>query len=544
MMRSDLDALRAFYRSKGYGSAEINLDQAARDSTSGMVRILIGISEGPRTHVSEVRISAKRFEAKPSDIRRLATKAGRPLIHADVRQDGRRIKDGLGDRGFLEAAVDPVVFFDSTDNSAAVVFGVKEGPKAAVNNILLEGHEGIADWTVTRELTFRRGDTLNLKDVRRSERRLYATGLFNFVQIKTAFDSGSVALEQPDSAYNVRVSVVPGDFFRLQSGIGYSTDEGARVSVLTSYRNLFGYGHSVTLDGKASQISQRAEAVYLAPWAFYIPLYFETKFYYSRYDNADLYRGIFDGVRFTVGHHTDYNILYNVWAQWENVQWVTAPAEDDMPDGVPEIPTQSIGGDLIFDNRNDAFNPTSGNYSHIGVEVAGVFGGNSNQFIKGTFDTRWYFNSRQRYFWSTALRIGRAEPYGESEFVPVQSKFYGGGSNTVRGFDVNKLAVMPNDDPLKGNFYVFANVIDIRFPLFWWINGAVFLDGGNVWPSYEEATLRGIRSLVDDLRWSVGPGIRVDTPIRLVARLDMGFKLDRREGESPWVLHCDLGQPF
>ena len=542
MMRTDLEALHSFYRSMGYEYAEVKAWRIDRDSASGMVRLHISVNEGRRIHIREVSVKAEAFKVKSSDVRKLSSRCGQPLIHANVRQDSRAIKEIFGLQGFLEAVVEPVVFFDSLDNLADIVFQVNEGPKVRVGDIVLDGNKGVKDAVLKRELDFRGGDTLKLKEVRLTERRLYATGLFNFVQVRTAFDSGSVAVNHPDSTYDVRVRVTPTDFFRLQSGLGYSSDEGARVSVLTSYRNLFGYGHSITLDGKVSQVSQRAEAVYLLPWVLYLPLYFETKLYYNRYDNPELYQGVFDGVRFAVGRQTDFDFLYQLWTQWENVQWVRAPDDDDIPDEVPDYPTQSIGADIDLDTRNDLFNPTSGSYNHLGVEVAGVFGGNSNQFVKAVFDSRWYFNYKLRYYWSTALRAGWARPYGESEQVPVQRKFYGGGSNTVRGFDVNKLAVLPDGDPLKGNFYIFANVIDIRFPLFWWFNGAVFLDAGNVWADFDD--IKSVRQLPRDLRLSAGPGLRVDTPIRLVARLDLGFKLDRRQEEGLMVWHFDLGQPF
>jgi len=542
MMRSDLEALHGFYRGRGYEYVDVRIGRIDRDSTNGMVRIRIDVNEGPRIRVREVSVEAGIFKMKNSDRRKLLSKSGQPLLHSNVRQDSRLIKETLGHHGFLEAVVEPLVFFDSLENLADIVFQVREGPKVRVGEIVLDGNKGVNDAVLRRELDFRGGDTLSLKEVQRTERRLYSTGLFNFVQVRTMFDSGAAAVGLPDSTYNVRVRVTPTDFFRLQSGVGYSTDEGARVSVLTSYRNLFGYGHSITLDGKVSQVSQRAEAIYFFPWVLYLPIYFETKLYYNRYDNPELYRGVFDGLRFAVGRQTDYNFLYQVWTQWENVQWIRTPEEDDLPDEVPDYPTQSIGADIDFDNRNDLFNPTSGNYNHLGVEVAGVFGGNSNEFVKVIFDSRWYFNYKLRYFWSTALRAGWARPYGESEQVPVQRRFYGGGSSTVRGFDVNKLAVLPSGDPLKGNFYIFANVIDIRFPIFWWFNGAVFLDAGNVWPDFGD--IKSAKQLAQDLRLSAGPGLRVDTPIRLVARLDLGFKLDRRPSESLMVWHFDLGQPF
>jgi outer membrane protein assembly complex protein YaeT len=542
-MNSDLNVLRAFYRGRGFEYVDVRLDKIERDSLNRRVQIHICISEGQRMHVGEVTVVSDRYEMRPSEMRRLATKPGVPLIHQNVRQDARDIRQTLGRAGFLAASVVPSIEFDSVKNLAHVTFNVTEGPKAEIGKIELEGNRGIADVVLKRELAFRAGDTLRLRAIQQSERRLYGTGLFSYVQIRPDFDTTRNVAELPDSVYNVQVRVNPTEFFSLQGGAGYGTDEGGRLSSSATYRNVFGLGQGLTLGGKISQISQSAEAIYAIPRLFYLPFQFDTKLYYNRYDNAELYQGVFEGIRVSLGRQTDFNFLYQVWSQWEEVRWVTAPAADNTgPAGLPDYPTQSIGGDISYDMRNDLFNPTKGGYTHLGVEVAGVFGGQSNRFVKLTLDNRVYFSRRSKYFLSMALRTGWVTPYGVSEVVPVQSQFYGGGSNTVRGFPVNRLAELPSGDPLKGNFYVFANIADVRFPLFWWINGAVFLDAGNVWPDFKDVT--SAQGFVDDLRWTAGPGLRVDTPIKLVARLDLGFKLDRRPGESKWELHFDLGQPF
>ncbi|MCL2182725.1 MAG: BamA/TamA family outer membrane protein [Chitinispirillia bacterium] len=544
LMNSDLGVLRAFYRNLGFESVEVKTERIVRDSTSRHVSLHINIKEGPRTHVSDVTVLSDKYELKPVELRRLATRPGVPLIHQDVRQDARKIKELLGERGFLAASVDPSLDFDTANTLASVTFNVTEGPKAVACKVELEGNKGIAGAVLKRELAFRSGDTLSLRTIRQSERRLYTTGLFNYVQVSPGFDTTRKAAELPDSAYNVRVRVSPTEFFSLQGGVGYSSDEGPRVSGSATYRNMFRLGQGMTLAGKVSPILQSAEAVYVIPWFLYMPLQFDTKVYYNRYDNAELYRGEFEGIRVSLGRQTDYNFLYQIWSQWEEVRWIRAPqTDDDGPIGIPKYPTQSIGWDVSYDMRNDLFNPTKGGYTHLGVEVAGVFGGKSNQFLKVTLDNRVYFSRQSKYFLSMALRTGYAMPYGESEVVPVQSQFYGGGSTTVRGFPVNKLAVIPGgNDPLTGNFYVFANLADFRFPLYWWFNGAVFLDAGNVWSDFSD--VKSLQGLADGIRWSIGPGLRVDTPIKLVARLDMGFKIDKRPGESAWELHFDLGQPF
>ena len=566
LMNSDLEILRAFYKSMGFERVNVSLDRVERDSTSRRVRIHIAIEEGPRVHVGEVIVAADNFTPRPADLRRLATRTGRPLVFSNVRQDSRLIRSMLGYRGYLAADVVPAVDIDTQSNLARVIFNVTEGPKAAVGSIEFLGGERLRPSVIRQELTFRGGDTLNLRAVQQSERRLYATGLFNYVQITPQFDTARAVTELPDSTYDVHVHVSTSDFFRVQGRVGYNTDEGFMGSATASYLNMFRLGQGLTLDGKLSQISQSAEALYTIPLSsflpslfdasflsFFRPLNFETKVYYNRYDNTDLYEGVFRGVRFSVDRqfdrftadtrHSGSRVFYQAWTQWEQLEWIKVPAAEGLNlKNVPDRPTQSIGGNLGLDARNDLFNPTKGGYANIDGEIAGVFGGGYDKYVKIGLDTRAYFSRRSRYFLSTALRTGYVTPYGHSEVVPIQSKFYGGGGNTVRGFAVNKLAVQPNGDPMVGDFYTFLNIADFRFPIYWLINGAFFLDAGNVWHDITDIT--SASGFFDDLRWSAGPGLRVDTPIKLVVRLDMGFKLNRRPNESAWELHFDLGQPF
>ncbi|MDR2591195.1 MAG: BamA/TamA family outer membrane protein [Chitinispirillales bacterium] len=549
MMRSDIDALTAFYKNGGFEYVNVK-SVSERDSASRRVKVQITVEEGRRIHVSEINVDAQRFAPGSSAMRKLATKRGAPLVHSDVRQDCRTLKEIAGERGFLEAIVEPEVMIDTVEHQAIVIFRVREGPIVKVGNINIDARRFKAV-TVERELSIRKGDTLNLRTVRQSERNLYTTGLFNFVQIKPEFDTTVAAADLPDSVYDVSVRVTRGEYVRAQAGLGYSTDEGARVSASATWKNMFGLGQSLTLSAKVSQVSQGAEVVHAIPWFMYMPVQLNTKLYYTRFDRPQLYKGTFDGLRLSLGRQSNHDILYQVWSQWEDVSWIKPPAQDNVLAGVPNDPTQSIGGDIAYDIRNDLFSPTKGGFIRLGVELAGVFGGKSNQFVKTTFDSRVYFTNRSRYHLSMAARTGYAVPYGKSADVPPQSKFYGGGSTTVRGFPVDKLAVLPNNDPLLGNFYVFLNIADVRVPMFWWIRGdsfltwfnaAAFIDAGNVWPNVD-----GIKSageLLDDLRWSAGPGLRVDTPIKLVARLDFGFKIDRRPNESAYEIHFDLGQPF
>jgi outer membrane protein insertion porin family len=77
---------------------------------------------------------------------------------------------------------------------------------------------------------------------------------------------------------------------------------------------------------------------------------------------------------------------------------------------------------------------------------------------------------------------------------------------------------------------------ELRIPLQYGFNLALFLDAGSVW-------FQGIPDAGFDLRESSGLGLRYVTPVGPIA-LDYGWKLDRREGESASEWHFTIGAVF
>ncbi|KMQ51235.1 Outer membrane protein assembly factor YaeT precursor [Chitinispirillum alkaliphilum] len=541
-LRSDLDIIKSLYLSEGFREISIKRD-VQRDSSRGTVLIQIEIDEGPRTHIRSVSVfSAKGIVDLSLISDELEIKEEVPLQISAINRDVRVIKEMLSNKGYLENSVEPEINYDPSENMADVAYRVKEGPLITVGRINIGGRGKLRNHVIRRELAFDAGDTLTRDALSRSERRLYRTGLLRYVQIYPQLgDSSENRFTLPDTTYPVRVDFNEADFLRIQAGLGFGTQDGFRASATSSYHNLFRMGHRLSAGGRLSQKKQDAELVYSFPWLYRVPVSFDTKLYYNRYDEPGMYEGVFDGLELRLGHRTDHNLHLQTWAKWENVRWVKAPEMEDRPSEIPDNPTQSLGITITRDKRNDLFNPTRGSFVMFEKELAGLLDETSNQFFKFQFDTRWYHNYRSRFFISSAMRSGWIFPYGRSSQTPHQEKFVAGGARSVRGFDENRLVVLNDGDPFMGDFYLVANVLDFRFPLFWWFEGAFFLDAGYVWHDLKEVD--GARGLFNDLRWSAGPGLRINTPL-MVMRIDFGFKLDREEGESVWEFHFDLGQPF
>jgi outer membrane protein assembly factor BamA len=141
---------------------------------------------------------------------------------------------------------------------------------------------------------------------------------------------------------------------------------------------------------------------------------------------------------------------------------------------------------------------------------------------------------RSRLVFAAGARIGLARGLGGE--VPTSERFYAGGSTTLRGFEQNAVGpIGVNDVPAGGNAVFVANS-ELRMPLVRFLDGALFVDIGNVYPTISDFSLT-------DLRESAGVGIRIRTPWVLL-RSDYGWVLDPRPGERRSRFYFSIGQAF
>jgi len=116
-----------------------------------------------------------------------------------------------------------------------------------------------------------------------------------------------------------------------------------------------------------------------------------------------------------------------------------------------------------------------------------------SQFTKTDFDLRYYDYRSQSQTIVYRLYMGVAVPYGNSVSIPYEKKYFIGGPNSIRAWEPFTLGPGKNyNDPLVRNrFSASSDVklefnIEYRFDIFWKLEGALFLDGGNIWSMRKE----------------------------------------------------------
>lgn len=195
-----------------------------------------------------------------------------------------------------------------------------------------------------------------------------------------------------------------------------------------------------------------------------------------------------------------------------------------------------------------------------------MFGIHYSQYAKidGDFSFLHLFDTRN----SLACRFGAGigVPYGNSAVLPFEKRFYGGGANGVRGWDVRTLG--PGRYPGTNSVSDFINQcgdirldlsVEYRAKLFWILEGALFVDAGNIWtirnyPNQPGGMFR-FNSFYKEIAAAYGVGLRLDFNYFLL-RFDMGMKAHNPAlGQEPWPLihpdwhrdrsfHFSIGYPF
>ena len=162
-----------------------------------------------------------------------------------------------------------------------------------------------------------------------------------------------------------------------------------------------------------------------------------------------------------------------------------------------------------------------------------LFGTPFAQYFKIDFDFRYYHEVSKREDIVYRLFAGIGYPYGNLTTLPFAKKYYSGGANSIRAWEIRSVGPgsysIENQDihnqtadiKLEANF-------EYRFKMFWLLEGAFFIDAGNIWEIHESADRPGAsfawNRFYKEIAVGTGLGARFDFKF-FVFRLDCGLKL-------------------
>lgn len=192
----------------------------------------------------------------------------------------------------------------------------------------------------------------------------------------------------------------------------------------------------------------------------------------------------------------------------------------------------------------------NGQYTLFGIAYA--------QYAKFDFDYTRLISFDEHNTLALHGDFGIAYPYGNSEVLPFEKRYFSGGANSVRGWGVRELG--------PGSFHGTDGRIDFinqtgdlkldlnaeyRTYLFWKFNGALFIDAGNIWTlrNYKEQPGGQFKfdKFYKQIAVAYGLGLRLNFSY-FILRFDFGMKAinpaydDNKEHYA--IFHPDLSRDF
>jgi outer membrane protein assembly complex protein YaeT len=552
---ADLKRITAFYADRGYPDARVTGFDVQLNDKQDAVDISVTVDEGEPVRIADVQF--RGFDVIPPD--RLQQLKTRIPLHAGAPRDRQLVVSAhemalneLKDYGYPYAKV-------GTDEAnpggnvklSTITFTAEPGTLAHFGSIDIDGNKSVGDRVIERQLTFKPGDLYRRSVVQDAQRRLYGMELFQFVNIEP------LNQEQQPPEVPVRVTVAEGNHQRVNFGVGYGTEEKARLEGEYRHVNFLGGARTAGAHARYSSLDRGVRLNFNQPYFFWphVSLGAEAQQWYTF---TPAYQSTIRGAKGILTHRESQRTSWSVSINTEHDSSTVEPAVLNKREQFATL--IALGLDPISGKQNGTLNAVAFDLqrstadsilnAHRGYQVA-AHAEQAGRIIPGSFsytavsaDARHYLPIGETMTIASRVQLGNIRPSGNDPTrVPLSKRFFLGGATSVRGWGRYEISPLTGGLPYGGDS-MFAWSEEFRTALYGKLGGVLFMDAGNVW-----ADSWGIR--LRDLRYAVGPGLRYQTPIGPI-RFDIGYQLNPIPGlivngsENPrrWRLHFSIGQAY
>jgi outer membrane protein insertion porin family len=532
------------YVSQGFLDARVDppIYHFAQDGSR--VDVTIPITEGRQYFFGELTFAGQTIYGPEALRSQMLDLVEQPYTDARVADIPRRLQAYYRGRGYYEVKVDAIGNPPaSRHGKVPVLVTIAPGRLYHFDGVTVKGLQRLRPSYVSRRFSKFSGKTYNPDLVDERFRDLMRSGLFNVLQIKPTPIGGD--------ALRLDISAEEAKSKEFGFSLGYGSYTGAIVGASFRDRNLFGYGRPLTTSAEWNERGYKGEILWEDPYFFDTDFAFRARLAALTFD--------YDGYsKFEVGLRLD--LTRKITKQYEvglvlNERHVEITSASIDPEflGRTSYFVSSIGLTQSLDLRDSKVNPSRGLVIDNTVDFASSAIGSQIDFIRSTARVTYFLplgpgpkpgQPDRRTLLALGARAGIIDSLDGSNGIadiPIDERFFNGGSTTVRSFSERELGPHNNGDPIGGEFFTVFNV-EYTFPIYGELQGAMFVDAGNLLPGLGDL-FDGVNASLDDMRYAIGLGLRYKLPIGPI-RLDYGYNPDPHVNEDTGAFHFSFGFAF
>ena len=525
--QTDMERIKLFYKSKGYLQINISSPEITVSEDKKWVFITIKLTEGPQFSINKISFLNDTLFSDAEFKEKINSDEGTVYSELKIQQDIQKLTEMYQDKGYAFANVLRTLEVVPGEHQVNVEFSFERGKIVYFGNIRIKGNSKTRDKVIRRELRIREGTMFSGSALRRSKENVNRLGFFepNSVIFKTITRKGS------DDVFDVEITVKERNTGQISMGAGYSSATGMFFQGSIAQNNFRGKGQNLTF---STSLSDRSKDVALS---FTEPYVFDTKWtgggdvFFTNNDLSDAYSLKKNGFALRLGYpifeYTRWLTTYKF--EKTSIRSVNDPTiNSSLENGV----ASSIRTIIIWDERNNKFEATKGQYVSFASEYAGL--GGEKKWWKNEAEGRYYRPLYGEWVFKSRIYVGKLFKVKGQE-IPRSAKFFLGGPRNLRGYDYQRVGPH-NEVVVNGRTYrfnigsLFATYTQLEFehPLVReaGLKWAVFFDAGGA-GEYDELKIKS----------NYGIGLRWFAPIGIL-RFGVGFPLNPDQGMGTG------GQPF
>lgn len=594
--RRDVLRILVFYWKRGYREAQV--DTAVTRMAQGKVRVVFDIREGPPTLVTALRVEYDSMLLNERRVKKLSIlRAGDPLnlVVLDTMRLGFQL--AMWDRGYADAQVDTIIEVNAQQRRATVVLRVDPRWRTTVGTITVRGNQQVNVSTIQNSILLRPGRLFRYIDMAESQRNLYESNLFRLARLEV--------LPRPDSVKNIEIEVRETKMREARIAGGFNNIDFFQTD--GRYTNYNTFGGARRLDGAGTVgnlgatplngrgIFRKASDDFFETGAFMQPTWqvsadVKQPAWLRKPENAlslggfahrraapSVYidRGYGGQLAFTraLASRASASAAY----RFEITRVEASEVYFCVNYGVCDNPTVSslrlhqrlspLQLSASIDRSDIPFSPTKGFIGRVDLEHASSVTVSDYRFNRAFAEASAYTHFRypsrdpRAQVLAAHLKVGFVRPLASGtsgiELLHPRSRFYAGGSHSVRGYDENQLGphilTVPPIDLVKagcdtsseatvrtcnpnraglqikhftprpvGGTSLLEGSVELRVPFARKMEWAAFVDAGVVGGS----ELKSLTSLARIVRGTgaitPGVGFRYRSPVGPI-RIDLGY---------------------
>lgn len=535
-IENDQERLVRFYQSEGFVAVQVQIDTLKVQHRKKELQLRVKIVENqpytvaqtsiqlPDTIVAKKRMEkALRLKIQLDTLQRFSD--------ARLHQDLSTISRHLHTQGYPYAQTTYRIELDTLHKTIDIDYLPTLGALARFGKVHIRGERYTKKSYLTHQILFDEGDIYRTQQLDKTRKSMYRLQQFRIVSL-------SPRLSPDQQTAPIPIDLVVEEMPRLSTtfGVGWGTEDQLRAFADVTYRGLLRDASRLNLYVKHSALEPYHVSLKLIQPQFLDKQTALTLHPYLMrqiepgYDTQRL------GLNIPIQHtFTDY-LQGSLGYYYEKVMQSVERGDSDIPNLENNTYLYDKSGltlHIAFDNARPQLSPKQGWKTFLRVKYNGFLFPSDFDYIRLWLDVRRY---QPVGTFSLALRGAMGAVYTNQTdgFVPVEDRFYAGGSNSIRGWSRAMVGPKrPSGTPLGGNSMVEMSA-EIRHHLFWRLSAALFVDAGNVWKKRFDYSL-------GEMVYASGGGLRLDTPIGPI-RFDVGFPLWNEKKKPQFFI--SIGQPF